>query len=132
MVKIYLDTSLYPQIITNSEKINTCAHCKYLVGYTILMENQNIIFKKNYAKHSFGKSCHQVLQKKSLLKHKILYMKESDIFLGIANIKQPQREISPNIKGQYMKVSNALAGNATLKQLQREILLNTKGLSMKE
>ena len=44
-----------------------------------------------------------------------------------ATIKQIQRGILLNKKGQYMKDSNTLAGNATIKRHPKEILLNTKG-----
>ena len=51
---------------------------------------------------------------------------------GNVTMKQLQREVLINTKGQYMKVLNILAGNVTMKQLQREILLKTKGQYMKE
>ena len=59
-------------------------------------------------------------------------MKESNFLVGNATIKQHQKEILLNTKGQYMKESNILVGNATIKQNQKEILLNTKGQYMKE
>ena len=46
-------------------------------------------------------------------------------------MKQLQREVLFDTKGQYMKESNILVGNAIIKQLQREVLLNTKGQYMK-
>ena len=59
-------------------------------------------------------------------------MKESNTLVGNATIKQLQREVLLNTKGQYMKESNTLADNATIKLLQRAVLLNTKGRYMKE
>ena len=57
-------------------------------------------------------------------------MKESNTLVGNATIKQLQKEVLPNIKGQYMKDSNILADNATIKQLQKEVLANTRGQYM--
>ena len=54
-------------------------------------------------------------------------MKESNILASNATIKQQQKEVLLNTKGQYMKESNILAGNATIKQQQKDVLLNTKG-----
>ena len=49
------------------------------------------------------------------------YMKESNILVCNATIKQQQKEVSLSTKGQYMKESNILVGNATIKQLKKEI-----------
>ena len=51
-------------------------------------------------------------------------MKKSNFLAGNATvtIKQHQKNISLDTKGQYMKESNILVGNATIKQLQKEIL----------
>ena len=57
-------------------------------------------------------------------------MKESNILIGFVTIKQHQKDIFRNTKGQNMKESNAK--NAIIKQHQKEILLNTKGQHMKE
>ena len=54
-------------------------------------------------------------------------MIESNFLAGNAIIKQLQKEVSHNTKGQYMKESNFLAGNAIIKQHQKDILLDTKG-----
>ena len=43
------------------------------------------------------------------------------------NIKQLQREVLQNVKGEYMKDSNTIAVIVTTKQLQKEVWLNTKG-----
>ena len=43
-------------------------------------------------------------------------MKESNFLAGNATIKQHQKEILLNTKGQYMKESFILAGNETIKQ----------------
>ena len=59
-------------------------------------------------------------------------MKESNFLAGNATIKQNQKDLLLNTKGQYTKESNILAGNATIEQHQKEILLNTKGQYMKE
>ena len=58
-------------------------------------------------------------------------MKESNTLAGNATIKQHQKEILLDTKGQYMKVSNTLVYNATIKQHKNEILLDTKGKYMK-
>ena len=52
-------------------------------------------------------------------------MKESNFLAGNAIIKQQQKQVLLNTKGQYMKESNFLVVNATIKQLERDILLNT-------
>ena len=52
--------------------------------------------------------------------------------MGNATIKQHQKEILLNTKGQYMKESNILVDNATIKQHQKEVLIDTKGQYMKE
>jgi len=44
-------------------------------------------------------------------------MKELNTLVGNAPIKQLEREILLNTKGQYMKESNNLAGDVTIKQL---------------
>ena len=54
-------------------------------------------------------------------------MKDSNILVSSANIKQHQRGKLLNIKWQYMKDSNILVGNAPIKQQQKEVLLDTKG-----
>ena len=59
-------------------------------------------------------------------------MKESITFVGIATIKQLQKDVSLNTKGQYMKGSNTLVGNAIIKQPQILILHNIKGQYMNE
>ena len=59
-------------------------------------------------------------------------MKESNTLADNATIKQHQKEILLNTKGQYMKESSTLAANATIKQHQKDILLDTKGQYMKE
>ena len=59
-------------------------------------------------------------------------MKEWNTLEGNATIKQLQREVSPDTKGQYMKESRILAGNATNNFLIRNLLLNSKRHSMKE
>ena len=41
-------------------------------------------------------------------------MKESNTLSGNASIKQLQKEVLLNTKGQYMKESNTPAGNATI------------------
>ena len=56
----------------------------------------------------------------------------SNTLAGNGIIKQLQRELLLNTKGQYIKESNTLAGNAIIKQQQKEILLNTKEKYMKE
>ena len=53
-------------------------------------------------------------------------MKKSNSFAGNATIKQLEREVFRNTKGQYVKESNILVVNATIKQLKIETLLNTK------
>ena len=53
-------------------------------------------------------------------------MEESSTHADNAIIKQLQREVLPNSKGQYMKDLNTIAGNATIKQLQTKVLLDTK------
>ena len=59
-------------------------------------------------------------------------MKESNILAGIATIKQRQKEVFVNTKGQYMKELNILVSNVTIKQLQRAISLNIQGKHIKE
>ena len=59
-------------------------------------------------------------------------MKESNFLVGNATIKQHQKDILLNTKGQCMKESNILVSNANIKQLQKEILQHTKGQHMKE
>ena len=54
-------------------------------------------------------------------------MKKSNILVKNANIKQHQKEILLNTKGQYMKESNFLVGNAPIKKHQKVILPFTKG-----
>ena len=54
-------------------------------------------------------------------------MKESNIIVSNATIKQHQKEISLDTKRQYMKESNFLVGNVSIKQQQKEVSLNTKG-----
>ena len=48
-------------------------------------------------------------------------MKESDTLAGNATIKQIQREVWHDTKGEYMMDSNTLAANVTIKQLKGEI-----------
>ena len=48
-------------------------------------------------------------------------MKELNTLANNANIKQLQREVLLDTKGQYMKASNTLAVNAVIEQLQKEI-----------
>ena len=48
-------------------------------------------------------------------------MKESNILAEIANIKQVQRKVWLNTKGEYMKESNILAGNVVNNFLRRDI-----------
>ena len=60
------------------------------------------------------------------------YMKESNILVSNATIKQYQKKVLLNTKAQYMKESNSPPGSATIKQQQKEIWLNTKGQYMKE
>ena len=43
-------------------------------------------------------------------------MKESNTLAGIATIKQLQKELSLDMKGQYMKESDTLARNVIIKQ----------------
>ena len=57
-------------------------------------------------------------------------MKESNTIAGNATIKQLQRDVLLDTKGQYMKKSNTIPGNATIKKLQKEVLLSTKGQYM--
>ena len=57
-------------------------------------------------------------------------MKESNTIAGNATIKQLQRDVLLDTKGQYMKKSNTIPGNATIEQLQREVFLSTKGQYM--
>ena len=52
-------------------------------------------------------------------------MKESNTLANIAAMKQLQRDILHNTRGQYMKVSNTLANIAAMKQLKRDILPDT-------
>ena len=59
-------------------------------------------------------------------------MKELNILESNATIKQLQKQILLNTRGQYMKDPNILADNATIKQLQKEVLVNTRGQYMKE
>ena len=54
-------------------------------------------------------------------------MKESNTLAENMNIKQLQREVWQNVKGEYMKDSNTIAVIVTTKQLQKEVWLNTKG-----
>ena len=54
-------------------------------------------------------------------------MKESNTLAENMNIKQLQREVWLNAKGQYMKDSNTMAAIVTTKKLQKEVWLNTKG-----
>ena len=67
-----------------------------------------------------------------MLNTKGQYMKESNILVNNANIKQHQKEIMLNTKGQYMKKSNFLVSNAAIKQQQEKVLLNTKGWNINE
>ena len=53
-------------------------------------------------------------------------MKDSNTLVGNVTMKQPQKGILLNTKGQCMKESNTFEGNATIKQRQMEVLLNTK------
>ena len=48
-----------------------------------------------------------------------------------ATIKQHQREVWFNMKGQYMKESNFFAGNAVSNSLRRAILKDTIGVNIK-
>ena len=56
-------------------------------------------------------------------------MKESNILVGDATIKQLQRVILLNTKGQYIKESYIPAGNATIKELKWKSGLIQKGTS---
>ena len=55
-------------------------------------------------------------------------MKESNSLAGNATIKQLQREILLNTKGQYMKESNTLVDNVAYNFLRKEVLQDTIGL----
>ena len=57
-------------------------------------------------------------------------MIESNILAYNEAIKQLQKEVLPNTRGQYMKDSNILADNDTIKQLHKEVLANTRGQYM--
>ena len=46
-------------------------------------------------------------------------------------MKQLQREVLFDTKGQYMKESNTLEGNATIKEQQKEIFCDKKVQYMK-
>ena len=59
-------------------------------------------------------------------------MKVANTFSGNVTIKQLQKKILFNTKGQHVKESNTLADNAPTKQVPREILLDMKGQYMKE
>ena len=56
-------------------------------------------------------------------------MKESNILVGDATIKQLQRVILLNTKGQYIKESYIPAGNATIKEFKWKSGLIQKGTS---
>ena len=58
-------------------------------------------------------------------------MKELSTLANNATIKQLQRQILLDTKGQSMKESNFLADNVPMKQLPRIVLLDTKGQYMK-
>ena len=58
-------------------------------------------------------------------------MKESNTLAGNAIIKQLQREVLLNTKGQYMMESNTLVGNVANNFLTRDILVNTEERYMK-
>ena len=55
------------------------------------------------------------------------YMKESNTVAGNATIKQLQRDVLLDTKGQYMKKSKSFAVNTTIMPLIWDVLLNTKG-----
>ena len=57
-------------------------------------------------------------------------MKDSNILADNATIKQLQKEVLANTRGQYMKDKNILADNATIKQLQKEVLPNTREMTL--
>ena len=59
-------------------------------------------------------------------------MKESNTLASNATIKQLQKGILLDTKGQYMKESNIRVGNVTIKHPPRQILPNTKGQYMKK
>ena len=65
-------------------------------------------------------------QRVVLLNIKGQYMRESNTLAGNASIKHLQSPPLQSIKEQYMKVLNTLAGNATRNLQARLILLNTK------
>ena len=50
-------------------------------------------------------------------------MMVSNTIAGNVTMKQLQREVLLDTKGQYMKVSNTLEGNATIKEQQKKDLL---------
>ena len=83
--------------------------------------------KMRKSMYTCDKCGHQVPEKKSLVRHtKIVHdginfpCRQCDYMA-----KTKQREVLLNTKDQYMKESNILVGNATIKQLQREFLLST-------
>ena len=53
-----------------------------------------------------------LLIRKALLDTQVHFMKESNILVCNATIKQLKGEISLNINGEYMTESNTLVGNA--------------------
>ena len=69
---------------------------------------------------------------KLLLDTKGAYMKESNILVKFAIIKQVLKGRLLDTKEQFMIGSNTLARYATIKHLQKEIWFNIKGLYMKE
>ena len=81
-----------------------------------------------------GNATMKQLQRGVLLNKKgqQLHKLELDIHAEIVTIKQLPRVFWRNTKGLYMKESNIFAGNTTIKQLQRIILLNTEGQYMME
>ena len=71
-------------------------------------------------------------QKEILLDTKGQYMKESNTLASYVANTFRRREIWIHTKGQYIKESNTFADNAKNISLQKEVWLNTKGEHMKE
>ena len=55
-------------------------------------------------------------------------MMVSNTIAGNVTMKQLQREVLFDTKGQYMKESNTLEGNATIKEQQKKIFFDAKGV----
>ena len=77
-----------------------------------------------------GQCNYQVTLKWTLAEHKRVV--HEWVKYPCETIKQHQRGILLNIKGQCMKEANILPSNAAIKQHQKEVFLNTKEWHMKE